>query len=388
MSPYDSRLRLPFATTTQFLGLSAIVLAVWLLSPVETKAQVEKAEVNWNFGRGDRLQSGVASTALPDDLEVLWKFQAKEGIEGPAAIIGDTVYVGSFDENLYALDLENGKVRWTYAMGPTKAAPSYYRGKVYIGDENGVVHCVDAKTGKFQWKFETKGEITASANFKDDRLFIGSYDSTLYCLSLEGKKLWEVVTDGPVNGSPAVVGDRTFVAGCDSILHIIDVKTGKELGKVDLGGQAAATAAIFGDGLYVGTMTDQVLGIDWKNAKILWTFEPKRRSLPFFASAAVNNDIVVTGSRNRKIYGLDRQTGKQLWEFETDGRVDPSPVIVGSRVYAPSLDGKLYVLSIKDGKKLREFALGRAIAASPAVGQGRLVLGTTDGVLYCLGQKK
>ena len=62
-------------------------------------------------------------------------------------------------------------------------------------------------------------------------------------------------TDGPVNGAAAVVGDRTFVAGCDSILHVLDAKTGKELGTVELGGQAAATAAVVGDRL-VGTMAE------------------------------------------------------------------------------------------------------------------------------------
>ena len=58
------------------------------------------------------------------------------------------------------------------------------------------------------------------------------------------RRSWKFKTAGPVNGSPAVVGDRTFVAGCDSSLHVIDLKKGAELTSVDLGGQAAATAAV------------------------------------------------------------------------------------------------------------------------------------------------
>lgn len=369
------------------LLLCICLLSAWLHSGFSSEAD-EKQPTGWPVVRGNQQQTGVSAGTLPDKLDILWRFQTRDAIEAAAAIVEDTVYFTSYDEHLYALDLSSGQLRWKYQAGPLKAAPGVYRDAVYIGDEDGVVHCVDRKTGQKRWTFETRGEITATANFAGDRILIGSYDQTLYCLGLDGKKLWSVTTEGPVNGSPAIAGNRTFVAGCDSQLHIIDIKTGKEAGAVDLGGQAAATAAIRGDSLYVGTMTDQVLGIDWQTPKVLWTFEPKKRAQAFFGSAAVTEKLVIVGNRNRKIYALNRQNGEQVWEFETDGRVDPSPVVVGQRVYAPSLDGRLYVLDHDSGKKLAEYPLGRSIAASPAVAQDRLLLGTTDGVLFCLGKKK
>ena len=57
----------------------------------------------------------------------------------------------------------------------------------------------------------------------------------------------------------------TFVAGCDSILHVIDWRTGKESFAIELGGQAGATAAVVGENVYVGTMTNVLLGIDLTN---------------------------------------------------------------------------------------------------------------------------
>ncbi len=342
---------------------------------------------DWPLVRGNSLQTGVASTSLPDKLEILWKFQAKDAFEGTAAIVDGVVYVGNYDEHLYAIDLKTGQQKWKYKAGPIKAPPSFYKGSVYVGDEEGVFHCVGARTGEKRWTFETSGEITSGANFSDDKIIFGSYDSTLYCLDLQGKKLWEVKTEGPVNGSPVVVGGKTFVAGCDSSLHIINLKDGNELALVDLGGQAAATAAVHGERLYVGTMTDQVLGIDWKKEKVIWTFEPETRSQAFYSSAAVTDKLVVVGCRNRKIYALDRQSGKEKWTFQTNGRVDPSPVVVGKKVFAPSQDGKLYVLDLEKGQMLDSYTLGQSITASPAVSNNRLVIGTVDGVLYCLGKK-
>src|SRR5207248_6249590 len=107
----------------------------------------------------------------------------------------------------------------------------------------------------------------------------GSSDETLYCLSRDGKERWQFkIQGGPVLGSPAVVGERTFASGCDSMLHVLDTVKGKELSSVDLGGQVGASLAVDGDQLYVGTMTNQVLAVDWKKGEVRWKFEPEKNS--------------------------------------------------------------------------------------------------------------
>lgn len=379
---------MPYRTLAVKLSL-LVCFAILSLQPLPAQQKGDSASgAAWPVVRGNALQTGVAATTLPDKLETVWTFKAKDAFEGAVAIADGVVYAGCYDEHLYAIDLTTGKQKWKYKMGPTKAAPAVHKGTVYIGDEDGTFHAVDVLNGQKRWTFETKGEITATANFFGDDVLIGSYDGVLYCLSRDGKVRWKVRTEGPVNGSPAVVGERTFVAGCDSQLHIIDLMAGKEVGKVDLGGQAAATAAVKGDHLYVGTMANEVQGINWKKADVTWTFKPERRAREFFASAAVTDKLVIVGSRDRKVYALDRDSGKKVWEFETGSRVDPSPIVVGQRVYAASGDGNLYVLDLAKGTKIQQLQLGRSITASPAAAQEHLVIGTTDGVLYCLGKKR
>src|SRR5438132_10380955 len=90
----------------------------------------------WPLFRGNALQTGVATCTLPDQLSVRWHFEAKEAIEGTAAIADRTVYVGAQDEHLYALDLPTGKQKWAYKAGPFKAPPSVRRGAVYAGDQD------------------------------------------------------------------------------------------------------------------------------------------------------------------------------------------------------------------------------------------------------------
>lgn len=347
----------------------------------------------WPVARGDALMSGVGTTKLPDQLEEKWTFAAGNpksgGIEGAPAIAGGIVYVASLDKHLYALELTTGKEKWRVKLGPMKASPAVKGDRVYVGDLDGKFYCLKTADGAKVWEFEAMGEITAGANFHGTNVLIGSHDATLYCLDADGKKLWEVKTDGPVNGAAAVIGDVTFVAGCDSILHILDAKSGKELAAIDLGGQAAATAAIVGEVAYIGTMANTVVAVDLKKKAKSWTFEAAVRQQPFFASAAATTDVVVAGSRDKKVYGINPKTGMQLWSLPTEGQVDASPVIVGGRAYVGALSdgGEFYVIDLKTGKAVQTLQLDSAVSGSVAVGTDCIVVGTDKGTVYCLGKK-
>jgi outer membrane protein assembly factor BamB len=343
---------------------------------------------DWPVFRGNALETGVAPAPLPDPLSVIWTFKAKDAFEGTAAIQGDTVYVGSMDEHVYALALADGKVRWVCKTGSMKVPAAVKAGRVYAGDIEGVLYAIDARSGHIDWKFEAGAEITSGVNFKGDTLLFGSADENLYCLSVDGKLRWKFkVAGGPVLATPAIVGDRTFVSGCDSTMHILDAATGTEQNSVNLDGQTGSSGAVVGDKIYVGTMNNELLAIDWQKAQIAWRFQPAKNAKPFFASAAATDSFIYAGSRDKRVYGLDRSSGKQAWSFPTDGHVDGSPVVAGERLYAPSLDGSLYVLDRNTGQLVQKLALGKDVSASPAVAGNRLVIGTTDGVLYCLGDQ-
>jgi outer membrane protein assembly factor BamB len=379
-----------------------LVLAVGLaVGGIVLAAPTSTPPAGWPVFRGNTRQTGVATSACPDRLEIRWQFQMTGPVDSTAVIVGSTAYVATegngegagtpaADGDLYALDLATGKPKWKYRCGPVKAPLAFHHGAVYAGNEDGVFHCVDAATGKKRWTFDVGAEVTSGTNFAGDAILFGANDETLYCLSKEGKKLWTFkVAGGPVMATPAVIGNRTFVAGCDSTLHVLDTSAaGKELASVELGGQTGATCAIVGDRLYVGTMTNQVLAVDWRKAKVVWEHE-NQRGQPFYSSAAATEDLVVVGCRDKRVYALDRKTGRVVWHFATERKVDASPVVDGQRVYAPSLDGNLYVLRLADGGLVQKLALSKqGIAASPAIAGNSLVVGTREGVVYCLGAKK
>jgi len=386
------------------LGLactSLLAAATMGLDRVESRAGKD-----WPVFRGNPLQTGIAVSHLPDNLEILWKFNAAansgpnsdSSFEGTAAIVEGTVYIGSMDQSLYAIELNSGKVKWRYTsdkdkgikVGPIKTAVSVRDGFVYVGDCDGTFHCVNAATGARVWTYETNAEVTSAASFAGQNVLFGADDETMYCLDRNGKERWKFkVPGGPVLGTPAIVGDRTFAAGCDSSLHVIDTSAGKEIGSpVNLGGQVGASVAVVKDSLYVGTMSNQFLAIDWKKGEIAWSFTAENHPQAFYSSAAVTEKLVVVGSRDKRVHAFERKTGKEIWSYLAHKNVDSSPVIVDRRVTVGSLDGNLYVLDLANGTELQKLKLGSGISASPAVAENRLVIGTQDGFVYCLGAKK
>ena len=97
----------------------------------------------WNTFRGNPQLTGVSTSNLAPPLTLLWAYPTQDAIESTAAIYEGTVYVGSLDGQLYALDLHTGALVWQYqADGEIKSSPTIADSTIYFGDEVGIFHAV------------------------------------------------------------------------------------------------------------------------------------------------------------------------------------------------------------------------------------------------------
>ena len=84
------------------------------------------------------------------------------------AILGDTLFMGTLDAHLVAIDAKNGRPLWNIAVGRRRSsrysitlAPLVVKDKVLVGvgggefGIRGFVAAYDAKTGKEAWRFYT-----------------------------------------------------------------------------------------------------------------------------------------------------------------------------------------------------------------------------------------
>ena len=369
-----------------------------LLVVAAAVGQESVPKTSWSSFRNGPEQRGVATSSLPDDLELLWDFKSPDGWLSTAAIVDGRVYAPALEGYVYCLDLKTGKEIWKYrsiknpdpkkfAAG-FKAAPTVTKDAVYVGDEDGFFHAIDRKTGKGKWVFETGAEIAGGAAVYKGNLLVPSHDASLYFVDPAGKEVWHFETQDRINCSPALAGDFTFVAGCDEHLRVIDLNKRKEVRDVPLGSYLIASPALHGDILYVGAYVGEVAAINWKTGEYVWRYKTDRE-MEFHASAVVTEDSVIVGGHDKIMHCIDRKTGERRWIFETKARINSSAAAVGKRLFFGSDDGNVYGLSMKTGKQVWKFTAGKDVSAGVAVGDGCLVVGSSggNGRLYCFGKK-
>lgn len=365
---------------------------------------------SWPSFRNGSALRGVATSPLPEKLELLWELETQDGVQSTAAIDAGRVYIGTTEGQLLCLDLADGREIWRrrsidsddpkeFAMGfiaPITLSPT----AVFAGDEEGVLHAVSRDKGQPLWTFPTNGLIKGAATLlPDGRVMIGSHGGHLYGLTADtGEQVWDVPTQGPVNGSQALAGQYTFVTGCDKpVLRVVDVAAGKQHAEATMTDPRDARNAFLliaspaadGDVLYFGTDGGEVVAFNWRKQEFVWINSDDERTGQIDSSPALTDRHVVIGTGDRRLVCLDKATGKEQWQFETRGPITGSPVVVGERVFFGSADRNLYGVNIQDGAEVWKFNAGQRFSASPAVGEGRLVIGAdqSGGKIYCFGAK-
>jgi outer membrane protein assembly factor BamB len=131
-----------------------------------------------------------------------WEFSTDEHITGPVLGFDGTVFIGSQDQHLYALNPQTGEINWKFKTnGPVnKSAAIGLNGLVYVGSSH-ALYALDALTGEYRWQFYTSGISPRPIVGPDGKLYLfdeGVFEEKwlvtpkFYALnSNTGQLLWE-----------------------------------------------------------------------------------------------------------------------------------------------------------------------------------------------------
>ena len=177
---------------------------------------VGAAPAGWWMFHHDAQHSGRSTCNGPSLPRRKWKYATGNMVTSSPAIAADgTIYVGSWDGNLYALNPANGSLKWQYATGNSiLSSPAVGPdGTIYLGTE---VNRFDAlnPAGTLKWQFTTAGGIPNSPTIDGNGIiYIASDDGYLYALNpADGSLRWKAAT-GSTNNSPAIGPDGTIYIG-------------------------------------------------------------------------------------------------------------------------------------------------------------------------------
>ncbi len=412
---------------------------------------------------GNPQHTSVYNTAgIEQTPEIKWKFKTGGQVISTPAVAEGSVYFGSEDGYMYAVNVESGGIEWKYEThGKILSSPAVGSGIVVFGSFDGNYYALDAKTGEEVWIFETGGEtyfgyIGLQANVPKDRMYyepwdfftsspvifnntvyFGSGDHNIYAIDLKtGNEVWRYKTGHAVHSSPAVYNGRLYCGSWDSFLYALDLDTGEEIWKVNTGldeeyhwmeGLQSSPSVLDGT-VYIGTRSSYYLAVDaetgsekWKipaggtwvctspaltggkvyfgtsDSKLLIAFDCISGEEKFrfeagawiFSSAAVAGNTVYFGCINGRMYGLDVESGRKKWEFLTEGcRLDPEDVYTDDGKINRERFAKVEV-NPEDTNPSRfeykDLAISAgAIISSPVVDNGVIYFGSTDGNLYAI----
>jgi outer membrane protein assembly factor BamB len=180
---------------------------------------VERRDIsNWPTYRHDASRSGVTSTDVSHDLQVLWETDLGSKSTSPVIADGVLLVAQTGTHCIHALDVASGRVRWSFVAGARiDSPPTIDSGRVLFGSADGCVYCLRLFDGEMVWKF--------SAAPQSRRIVVDE----------------QLESPWPVSGSVLVVnGAAFFVAGRTSyldggmFLYKLDPATGEKLKMLQL----------------------------------------------------------------------------------------------------------------------------------------------------------
>ena len=261
------------------------------------------AAADWPMYYSDANHSALNPANGAKTENVLWRFEIGRIIDPPGdrginhsfaisspVISEKTVYVRSYDDYLYAIDINNSKLRWKFKISSISfgASPAVVDGTVYIGSSAGIppesepsgyIYALDSTTGKLKWKYQTGYYVDSSPAVANGIVYFGS-DGIFALNTQSGKLKWKYDTKGTIQ-SPLSIYAGT--------LYYSDLCSGAQ------------------------SNTFCIYALDAAEGKLKWTHEIETN----YVSIAASNGVVLA-SIDGFIHALDGTKGNLKWDYQTN----------------------------------------------------------------------
>lgn len=296
------------------------------------------------------------SSSLPN-VQLAWRIDLGKCIDASPLIIRRSgasdenvastwAVIGSHSSRLVCVNVEKqGRIVWQTQLDDrieASASMSIRDQLVFVGTYNGSLYALDVETGQEKWKFQAKDAIKAAVLVVDEYQLVicGAYDHRVYGIdSVNGVKQWEIDARGSVFSTP------------------VFLKAASQLIFASTSGYLCC-AALHKDPPFVETT--------------LWE---RQLPAPIFSSLNVHPalNLLFVGCADGNMYALDAANGGTRWTVPTQKPIFSSPNVYNDAdamaVVFGSHDGFLRKVSCESGRLMWATKLGNPIFGSPALFQ-------------------
>jgi outer membrane protein assembly factor BamB len=261
-----------------------------------------------------------------EDGDELWSYQLDGTIVGGIAVANGTLYVGTSDGYLYALETEvegmEGRLKEGFVPVETGdkvwAQPVVHDDTVYFGSLDHKLYAVDGATGESIWDepFETGGGIGSPPVVVNGVVYIGSFDSKFYAVDAATKEeKWVFEAENWFWANPVYRDGIIYACSLDHKVYAIDAASGELAsswpGPFDAGSEIKSSPVIVDDVLVVASEFGKIYGLDIQSGSEEWDVDLEAK----VGSALFGSDgFCHVNAQDGWLYTFNASTGRQEWK--------------------------------------------------------------------------
>lgn len=187
--------------------------------------------VYWGSGDGHVYAVDARSGKLK------WKYQTGGIVHAEPLVVDENVFIGNYAGDFFALHAETGAVLWQFKTvghrgfpnGEVQKGASFDNGTLYFGSRDFNVYAINAQTGRGHWNMKEQGSwVIATPLVYKDNIYFGTSDThRFYGMNKSsGQIVWQIPLPMRVYGSAVAYNDVIYFGCFDGILRGVDPATG------------------------------------------------------------------------------------------------------------------------------------------------------------------
>ncbi len=248
--------------------------------------------------------------------EILWQKDLSVIFNSTPICDGESVYISSSDNKTFALNVDNGEIKWIhYGIAKSLAifgsAQPVFSGDVLIASySSGEIYALNKKTGESLWS----QDLNLNQIFNSD-FFLNDIDAT-----------------------PLIKDAVVYAIGNGGLMKAISLKTGEDIWKKSIA--SVVDFWLAGDFLFVINSENKLLAIYKKTGGIKWMVQlpafknPKKISTKFnYIGIIMAGDKLIASREDGELFIISPFDGKIEKNFSLNKKVLHVPIIIENKMY-------------------------------------------------------
>jgi outer membrane protein assembly factor BamB len=255
--------------------------------------------------------------------EVVWRFQADNGVEMHPSIGKESLYVFDHGNTVYCLDMA-GQLLWKRNV--TEAMTSGIcegQEQIFFGTEKGQVFSLSQTDGHELWNFKTGEALRTDPVFYQGNVVLGSDDHCLYVINQKGKLISKFEADDKIQGGLLLDQGKLYFGSDGHQFYCFDLVKHKMKWKVKTGGKVRAYPISDKKRVFFLCMNNVLYCLNKKNGTLLWWMNIPARS---YYRPEIIGDKITVSALSPKLVCFEVETGKIVGEHEAPKEVRSNPL--------------------------------------------------------------